>query len=304
MLPRSVTPRSASQQLASRTNGARSHGPTSAVGKSISSANAVRSGLEARCVLLPGEDLEDRVAIYKAMTQTFGGRTPAEAMVIARVADCFVRLERLEQLEVTARENGVMHVLQGTPIYKKLDNTTGALTAVRGMADLAEWVHTPQTFEAVQSLAPALRRTLELVESADIPMALLLRLRDILNTIVTPMVIDVPVEEFRDLAVAARGIETYLFASMSAQKEELETEKRKLSRDFTLADEDELRRLDRHRGRITRELEGLLRLLRQIRDLAVPGEGGLGSFVQVELRVVGRALVDGQASTRSSSPRP
>jgi hypothetical protein len=65
-------------------NGALSRGPISTVGKAISSTNAIRSGLEARCVLLPGEDLEDRVAIYQAMTQTFGGRTPAEAMVIAR----------------------------------------------------------------------------------------------------------------------------------------------------------------------------------------------------------------------------
>ena len=44
------------QALASRANGALSHGPVSESGKAISSRNALKTGLTGRTVLLPSED--------------------------------------------------------------------------------------------------------------------------------------------------------------------------------------------------------------------------------------------------------
>jgi hypothetical protein len=88
------------QALASRANGALSHGPVSESGKAISSRNALKTGLTGRTVLLPSED----AALYEAYIHKF--REPYspfgddELALVQSLADTEWRLERIPSLEM------------------------------------------------------------------------------------------------------------------------------------------------------------------------------------------------------------
>jgi hypothetical protein len=88
------------QALASRTNGALSHGPVSENGKAISSRNALKTGLTGRTVLLPSED----AALYEAHIQKFrecyDPVGDEELGLVQSLADTEWRLQRIPSLEM------------------------------------------------------------------------------------------------------------------------------------------------------------------------------------------------------------
>ena len=90
----------AAQVTASRINGALSHGPTSEEGKSISSRNALKTGLIGRTVLLPSEDAalyEAHLAQFRERYQPVGGQ---ELALVQSLADTEWRLARIPSLEM------------------------------------------------------------------------------------------------------------------------------------------------------------------------------------------------------------
>jgi hypothetical protein len=91
---------SAAQVVASRLNGALSHGPTSEEGKAISSLNALKTGLTGRTVLLPSEDAalyEAHLAQFRERYQPVGGQ---ELALVQSLADTRWRLARIPSLEL------------------------------------------------------------------------------------------------------------------------------------------------------------------------------------------------------------
>ena len=90
----------AAQVVASRLNGALSHGPTSEEGKAISSHNALTTGLTGRTVLLPSED----AALYEAHLAQFRDRYQPvgdqELALVQSLADTEWRLARIPSLEM------------------------------------------------------------------------------------------------------------------------------------------------------------------------------------------------------------
>jgi hypothetical protein len=88
------------QALASRTNGALSHGPTSESGKATSSKNALKTGLTGHTVLLPSDD----AALYEAHIHKFRDRyNPVgdeELALVQSLADTEWRLQRIPGLEM------------------------------------------------------------------------------------------------------------------------------------------------------------------------------------------------------------
>jgi hypothetical protein len=90
----------AAQVTASRINGALSHGPTSEEGKSISSRNALKTGLIGRTVLLPSEDAalyEAHLAQFRERYQPVGGQ---ELALVQSLADTEWRVARIPSLEM------------------------------------------------------------------------------------------------------------------------------------------------------------------------------------------------------------
>jgi hypothetical protein len=91
---------SAAQVVASRLNGALSHGPTSEEGKATSSLNALKTGLTGRTVLLPSEDAalyEAHLAQFRERYQPVGDQ---ELALVQSLADTHWRLARIPALEM------------------------------------------------------------------------------------------------------------------------------------------------------------------------------------------------------------
>ncbi|HKD06322.1 MAG TPA: hypothetical protein VKB79_10520 [Bryobacteraceae bacterium] len=77
-----IRERSEAQKEASRQNGARSHGPITEEGKAISSRNALRHGLVANTVLIPGESPEEFQRLLAGQILEFEPQTPNELMLV------------------------------------------------------------------------------------------------------------------------------------------------------------------------------------------------------------------------------
>jgi hypothetical protein len=91
----------AAQVIASRVNGALSHGPTSEEGKATSSRNALKTGLTGRTVLLPSEDAalyEAHLAQFRERYQPVGDQ---ELALVQSLADTEWRLARIPSLEMS-----------------------------------------------------------------------------------------------------------------------------------------------------------------------------------------------------------
>ncbi|MFZ1425738.1 MAG: hypothetical protein WAS21_03090, partial [Geminicoccaceae bacterium] len=66
---------SPARQAASRTNGARSRGPTTDAGKASAARNGTRHGLRGGLfALLPGEDREEIASLHAAVINDWGPR--------------------------------------------------------------------------------------------------------------------------------------------------------------------------------------------------------------------------------------
>ena len=93
--------RSAAQQAASRTNGARSRGPTTEAGKARSARNGTKHGLRGGpFALLPGEDSDEFAALHAAVTSDWGPRDAYERRWVMELVACLWRQDRLRALEL------------------------------------------------------------------------------------------------------------------------------------------------------------------------------------------------------------
>jgi hypothetical protein len=95
------TTRSPAQQAAARTNGARSHGPTTDAGKARSARNGTRHGLRGGpFALLPGEDRDAFAELHAAVTADWGPRDAYERRWVMELVASMWRQDRLRCLEI------------------------------------------------------------------------------------------------------------------------------------------------------------------------------------------------------------
>ena len=93
-------PRTAAQAEASRSNGARSHGPTTAEGKARSAQNALKHAMRsAGAGLCFMDDLEVYAELHDAVAARVRPRDAAEGMLVARLTAALWRAQRAERLE-------------------------------------------------------------------------------------------------------------------------------------------------------------------------------------------------------------
>ena len=93
--------RTAAQQAASRTNGARSRGPVTEAGKARSARNGTKHGLRGGpFTLLPDEDREEFATLHAAVTSDWGPRDAYERRWVMELVACMWRQDRLRALEL------------------------------------------------------------------------------------------------------------------------------------------------------------------------------------------------------------
>jgi hypothetical protein len=90
---------SPAQTAANRLNAALSTGPTSEAGKAAASYNALKHGLYARDVVLPGEDRAEYDAMLAELTEEFAPKGRYETTLVRRLADIWWRLGRASAVE-------------------------------------------------------------------------------------------------------------------------------------------------------------------------------------------------------------
>ncbi|WP_426730740.1 hypothetical protein [Myxococcus faecalis] len=138
-----ATIRTAVQAAQAAINGAKSRGPTSAVGKERSSLNSVRYGFSGAHLLLPGEDAAE---YERHMDGYFAALVPTsmpEAVIVAQLGDLSWKLERLTKVENNRLRARLEEELEETDAGKTLTATRGALLLVNALAETVDAVPVP-----------------------------------------------------------------------------------------------------------------------------------------------------------------
>jgi hypothetical protein len=99
------TPAQAAANLA---NAQQSTGPTTDAGKAASSQNALKHGLTAKTVLLPGEDEAAYAQMCQGMFATFGPANTPEKELVQLLCDTQWRLQRCGRIEAAILSAGVL----------------------------------------------------------------------------------------------------------------------------------------------------------------------------------------------------
>ncbi len=97
------------QQIASRTNGAKSHGPVTEEGKQASSQNRLAHGFNSKRVVLPGESQEEFDELLAAYLDEHQPETPTERTLIENMAIARWRQQRAWTLETAGLTNQIRH---------------------------------------------------------------------------------------------------------------------------------------------------------------------------------------------------
>jgi hypothetical protein len=112
---------SPAQQAASRTNGARSHGPVTEAGKSRSARNGTRHGLRGGpFALLAGEDRDAFAELHAAVTSDWGPRDAYERRWVMELVTSMWRQDRLRGLELAALDAAASESPPSEATVKKL----------------------------------------------------------------------------------------------------------------------------------------------------------------------------------------
>ena len=86
---------------ANRMNAKKSTGPRTPEGKAMSCMNALKHGLRAEAVVLPGEDKEEFDALFLSVVEELQPETPFQAVIVERIAGTMWRLRRSAQFDAS-----------------------------------------------------------------------------------------------------------------------------------------------------------------------------------------------------------
>jgi hypothetical protein len=98
------------RKTANQANARRSTGPKTPEGKAVVRLNALRHGLLARDVVLPGEDADAFEDLWNQVRANFSPVGPIEELLVDRVVNAIWRLRRLARAETAlfhSRINGL-----------------------------------------------------------------------------------------------------------------------------------------------------------------------------------------------------
>lgn len=182
-----MKPRTPRQAEASRANGRRSEGPRTAEGKARSASNAVRHGLRAEQRLLPGESLDAYLAHLAGWCEGLGATSPAEAEVVARLADVGWRLRRLVAAEHQAHLEALATAVAESPEARRHGAVQQALGGARGLLAAVASRPPPGQVAGLDGLLPCAlevaRRVVQVDDEVKLTAGLAERLARTLNTL-------------------------------------------------------------------------------------------------------------------------
>jgi hypothetical protein len=132
------------QQIASRTNGTKSHGPVTEEGKQASSQNRLDHGFNSTRVVLPGESQEEFDELLASYLEEHQPETPTERTLIENMAIARWRQQRASTLETA----GLTAEMRRPRYIEGEDPETQAFVAFRGLTDNSRTLELLNRYEA------------------------------------------------------------------------------------------------------------------------------------------------------------
>jgi hypothetical protein len=106
----------------------KSTGPKTPHGKAASSRNAIRHGLTASQLLLPGEDAAAYESLHLSLTQSHSPAAGLETILVDQIAQCVWRLNRARRIERDILDRDLIAV--GGELGPQLDKILRYVTAI------------------------------------------------------------------------------------------------------------------------------------------------------------------------------
>ncbi len=253
---------------------ARSTGPSTPVGKAISALNAVKHGIAAKQVLLPGEDPVEYAQRADAVFEALAPRDEAQAEVVALVADDLHKLARLERVEVGVLLGRIENLMAQTTINEEAARVAQAIKTF-GLA-LAAWCASPTLSDRGEELDRRSKRLLGAFSHAlelvpNLPMqpytACNLYLARLADKVAYPTFPAELLVQVYEEAVQFMEAAIKVGKEVEAKQDEL----RKAVATISLPDKEELAKLGRYRKVIEEGLARRLAMLEQFRQVSVAG---------------------------------
>lgn len=247
-------------------------GPTTARGKSVSALNALKHGLAAKQVLLPGEDPEEYARRADAVFEALAPRNEAQAELVALIADDIHKLARLERVEVGVLMGRIENLMAQTEISEEANRVAQAIQGFGGA--LSAWCAVPMPHERGDDLDRRSKRLLGAFSHAlelmpDLPVEPFAAC----NRYTARMADKVayPVFPADLLAKVYEEARLFLEAAITIGKDvdKKQEETRKAVATISLPDKEELSKLAKYRRLIEEGLGRRLDMLEQLRQNSV-----------------------------------
>jgi len=267
-------------------------GPKTPEGKSRSAMNALRHGLSASNLLLPGEDAQEYERHLDGYFATFAPATLPEAQVVAQIGDLAWKLERLTKLENSRMRARLEEKLEGTEPHQLVISTRRALEALSGLVAALDARRTaPKELELTEALLCGLEGTMGILrEVPGLPEAVIqplnLALSEARNTRQVGRLEQAAYEHLGNMAKLARGA---LAAKLAQEEAALEPVRERLAAEVLLLEDADLKKLERHRKLLESSMDRQLGLLGQMRlqvAASKPEAQAEARELRVRLRVV------------------
>lgn len=127
---------------AGRLNGAKARGLKTPAGIANSSLNALKHGLSAKTVVLPGESQDEYDAILNEYLDEFQPQSIAERDAVEQLATAKWRARRFAGVETAAISNEIENMSDRISArYDDIDDTTRIALAFRSLADSSRCLH-------------------------------------------------------------------------------------------------------------------------------------------------------------------
>lgn len=240
---------------------------------------------------MAGEDLEAIKTTAQAWTTSFGSTSPAAAQLARRAAEAAVRLERADRIRdrilLEALEDRVADS-EPARVLRKADH---ARELVAALAALAADIQGPiRRDHAAQLAAPAQDVVLEVVGLRLAP-ELTFPLSGLAGALADPDALDdVPRKIFEAIAETCAGILEAIDARRPDLVRAVDAERERQREQLVVLDTQQLRAVDKVRGRLLRELEAVLRAAKALKELEAVNASAVAPAppVPVVFRVMGR----------------
>jgi hypothetical protein len=285
------TVRTAVQAAQAAINGGRSKGPKTPEGKAASSLNALRHGLSAKQLLLPGEDAAEYERHLDGYFVTFSPATLPEAVIVAQLGDTAWKLERLSKLENGRTLDRLEAALEKTPEFERFALTRRALQAVSAFVEIADACPAPTNAAQTDALLAAVDGTMKIVhEVPELPMMVSQPLA-FAHTHAQDTCKEgrMHPDAYRTLGNVAKVLKGALSAKLAEDEGALAPIRERLAAEVLLLDDADLRKLERHRKLLETAMQRQLGLLDQLRAqvAAVKAQNPVeAKELRVRLRVV------------------